>query len=71
MKPVELVQRAIENHSRTGQVVLDMFLGSGTTIIAAENLSRQCRAVELSPGYVAVALQRYATAFGIDAELIT
>jgi hypothetical protein len=48
----------------------DPFLGSGTTLIAAENLSRQCRAVELSPGYVAVALQRYLGTFGIEAELI-
>jgi DNA modification methylase len=47
------------------------FSGSGTALIAAENLSRQCRAVEISPGYVAVALERYATAFGIEPELIT
>jgi len=70
MKPVELVARAIENHSQTGEIVLDLFLGSGTTIIACENLSRQCRAVELSPGYVAVALERYFQAFGIRAELV-
>lgn len=70
MKPVELVARAIENHSQTGEIVLDLFLGSGTTIIACENLSRQCRAVELSPGYVAVALERYFQAFGIEAELV-
>lgn len=71
MKPVELVQRAIENHSRSSEVVCDPFLGSGTTLIAAENLSRQCRAVEISPGYVAVALERYAAAFNIEPELIT
>ena len=40
--------------------VADWFLGSGTTIIACENLSRRCRAVEVSPAYVAVALQRWA-----------
>lgn len=71
MKPVELVQRAVGNSSRSGEVVYDPFLGSGTTIIAAENLSRQCRAVEISPAYVAVALQRYVDAFGIEPELVS
>lgn len=52
------------------KVIADLFSGSGTTIIAAENLSRQCRAVEISPAYVAVALQRYLDAFGITPELI-
>jgi len=69
-KPLALVERLVGNSSRAGGVIYDMFLGSGTTIIAAENLSRQCRAVELSPGYVAVALQRYVDAFGIEPELI-
>lgn len=67
-KPVSLAERAIGNH--TAQTVADFFLGSGTTLIAAENLARQCRAVEISPGYVAVALQRYQDAFGITAELV-
>jgi len=53
-----------------GAIVYEPFSGSGTTIIAAENLSRQCRAVELSPGYVAVALERCAQAFGITPELV-
>lgn len=70
MKPVELVQRAIANHSQEGEIVLDVFGGSGTTLIAAENLSRQCRAVEISPAYVSVALERYWQAFQIRAELI-
>ena len=70
-KPVDLGLRAIRNSTQSGDVVLDGFLGGGTTLIAAENLSRQCRAVEISPGYVAVALERYATAFGIEPELNT
>jgi DNA modification methylase len=70
MKPVELVQRAVANHTLESDIVLDSFSGSGTTLIAAENLSRQCRAVEISPAYVAVALQRYKDAFGIEPELI-
>ncbi len=68
-KPLECMARPIRNHD--SPLVYDPFLGSGTTLIAAENLSRQCRAVEISPGYVAVALERYATAFGIEPELIT
>lgn len=44
--------------------VYEPFLGSGTTLIACENLNRRCRAVEISPGYVAVALQRWADATG-------
>ncbi|WP_374688593.1 DNA modification methylase [Promineifilum sp.] len=69
-KPLALVERLISNSSRPRGAVYDCFLGSGTTIIACENLSRQCRAVELSPGYTAVALERYFQAFGIEAELV-
>ena len=60
----------INIHSNNNAVVIEPFCGTGTTIIAAENLSRQCRAVEISPAYVAVALQRYLDAFGIRAELV-
>lgn len=45
---------AIENSSKPGDAVLDLFLGSGTTLIAAERTSRVCRAVELDPRYVDV-----------------
>ena len=71
MKPVELVMRMVDNSSKPGDIVYEPFSGSGTTIIAAENLSRQCRACEISAPYVSVALQRYLDAFGIRAELIT
>ena len=67
-KPLECMSRPIRNHD--SPLVYDPFLGSGTTLIAAENLSRQCRAVEIAPGYVAVALQRYLDAFGIRGELV-
>lgn len=69
-KPVALFEWCIEM-AKDCKIVVDTFLGSGTTIIAAENLARQCRAVEISPAYVAVALQRYQDAFGIAPELIT
>jgi DNA modification methylase len=68
--PLELPERCLKLTSGSGAAIYEPFSGSGTTIIAAENLSRQCRAVEISPAYVAVALQRYRDAFGIEPELI-
>ncbi len=68
--PVELGEQGFDWFSLLGDIVYDPFLGSGTTIIAAENLSRQCRAVEISPAYCAVALDRYKRAFNIEPELI-
>ena len=68
-KPLDWITLLIGNCT-TGDIY-DPFLGSGTTLIAAENLSRQCRACEISAPYVSVALQRYLDAFGIRAELIT
>jgi len=64
MKPVELVARAIENSSQSEEVVYDPFLGSGTTLIACEKLGRKCRAIEISPGYCAVAIERWAQTTG-------
>jgi len=58
MKPVELVENALLNNSDRADVVYDAYSGSGTTIIACENLGRRCRAVEIDPGYVAVAIER-------------
>ena len=70
MKPVELVARAVENSSLPGEIVLDLFDGSGTTILACESLGRKARAVEISPAYVAVALERWATATGKTPVLV-
>jgi DNA modification methylase len=58
MKPVELVARAVENSSRSDEIVLDPFCGSGTTLVACEKLGRQGRGMELSPAYAAVTLER-------------
>jgi DNA modification methylase len=69
-KPVPLFERAIKNHTTEGNLIVDPFLGSGTTLIACENLGRKCRAVEIDPGYVAVTLERYHTHTGIEPELI-
>jgi DNA modification methylase len=59
MKPVELVERAIRNSSRPGNLVLDPFGGSGTTLIAAEKSGRQARLIELDPKYVDVIVRRW------------
>jgi DNA modification methylase len=59
MKPVELVERALRNSSRPGDVVLDAFGGSGTTLIAAEKTGRRARLMELSPMYCDVIVRRW------------
>ncbi len=61
-KPVELAHRAIGNH--TSKTVADFFLGSGSTLIACEQTNRRCIASEISPAYVAVALERWHVATG-------
>ena len=59
MKPLALMERAIENSSRPGDVVLDCFLGSGSTLIACERTGRVCYGVELDPVYCDVAVARW------------
>jgi DNA modification methylase len=58
-KPVACMRRPIENNSCPGQAVYEPFSGSGTTLIAAEMAGRACHAVELSPVYIDVAIQRW------------
>lgn len=70
MKPVELYERGINNSTKQGEIVLDPFSGSGTCVIACERLSRKCRAVEIDPGYVAVAIQRWVDVTGEAPKLI-
>lgn len=70
MKPVELVAKAIENSSDKGDIVLDLFGGSGSTLIASEHLERKCRMMELDPHYVDVIIERWETLTGRKAELI-
>jgi DNA modification methylase len=66
-KPLVLFERCIRNHD--AQFVLDPFAGSGTTLVACENLHRKCRGIEISPAYCAVTLERMSTAFpGIEIE---
>jgi DNA modification methylase len=70
MKPVGLVARAIENSSDPGNVVLDLFGGSGTTLIASEQTGRKCYMMELDPHYCDVIIQRWENLTGEKAVLL-
>lgn len=69
VKPVALVADAIRDVTRRGEIVLDGFGGSGTTLIAAERCGRAARLVELDPAYCDVICRRYAALTGNDAVL--
>jgi hypothetical protein len=68
-KPVELMRRPILNHLKRGALVYDPFLGSGTTLAAAELTERSCVGIELDPKYVDVVVQRWQTLAGKPAVL--
>jgi len=59
-KPLKVIEWAITQCPGEGRIVLDPFVGSGTTIVACERLGRKARAIEIDPGYAAVAIQRWA-----------
>lgn len=67
MKPVELCERAILNSSKTKDIVLDCFGGSGSTLIACEKVNRKCRMIELDPKYVDVIVRRWQDYSGKEA----
>ncbi len=68
-KPVECMRRPILNNSSPGQAVYEPFMGSGTTLIAAETTGRVCLGIELSPAYVDVAVERWQRFTGKSAVL--
>jgi DNA modification methylase len=68
-KPVELMRRPILNHVKRGEMVYDPFLGSGTTLAAAELTERACLGIELDPKYVDVVVLRWQTLAGKKATL--
>lgn len=70
MKPVKLIARLVANSSREGEAVLDIFGGSGTTMIACEQLGRSCYMMELDPHYADVIIERWQNFTGQTAELI-
>jgi DNA modification methylase len=69
-KPLELCARAIRHATKQGDVVLDIFGGSGSTLIAAEQTNRACYMMELDPKYVDVIVKRWENLTGKKAELI-
>ncbi len=69
MKPVELVARALRNSSKRGEVVVDPFMGSGTTLIAAEKEHRVAMGIELSPAYVEGMVRRWELETGKQASV--
>ena len=71
MKPIPLFGRLIANSSRPGDVVLDLFGGSGTTMIACEQLRRRCYMMEYDPRYVDVIIDRWEQYTGEKAEKIS
>ena len=70
MKPIELVARAILNSSDRGNSVLDLFGGSGTTLMAAEQTGRSCYMMELDPHYCDVIIKRWEDFTGKKAEKV-
>ena len=59
MKPIALIEKALENSSKVGDTVLDLFGGSGSTLIACEKLGRRAYLMELDPQYVDVIIKRW------------
>ena len=58
LKPIELSERAINNSSKINDIVLDLFGGSGSTMVAAQQLNRKARLIELDPKYCQVIVDR-------------
>jgi DNA modification methylase len=69
MKPVELIERALLNSSKAGDIVVDLFGGSGSTLVACERRGRKARLLEIDPKYADVIIRRYQEYTGRPAEL--
>jgi DNA modification methylase len=69
VKPTGLVADAIQDVTRHGDLVLDIFLGSGTTLLAADRIGRRFRGLDIDPGYVDVAIERWSARTGLEPRL--
>ena len=69
VKPIGLVADAIQDVTRRGDLVLDLFLGSGTTLLAAERTGRRFRGLDIDPAYVDVAIERWSNRTGLEPQL--
>ena len=70
MKPIKLMQKAIQNSSKMKGIILDPFLGSGSTLIACEQTNRICYGMEIDPAYIDVIITRWENYTGKKAELL-
>lgn len=70
MKPIELIERMLINSSKKEHIILDLFLGSGSTLIAAEKLNRKCYGMELDEKYCDVIIERWEQFTGLKSEKI-
>lgn len=70
MKPLKLISRLVNNSSRPGEIVLDLFGGSGSTLIVCEQMGRKCRMVEYDPKYADAIIDRWEKYTGRKAERI-
>lgn len=69
-KPIELIAKALKNSSKQDDVILDVFGGSGSTLIACEQLNRKCYMCELEPKYIDVIIDRWEKFTGEKAVLL-
>ncbi len=69
-KPIGLLRHLLLNNSRIGETIYDPFLGSGSTLLAAEQTKRKCIGIELDPKYCAVVIERLQKITGIEAEIL-
>ena len=69
VKPTGLVADALQDVTRRGDLVLDLFLGSGTTLLAAERTGRCFRGLDIDPAYVDVAIERWSARTGLEPRL--
>jgi DNA modification methylase len=67
MKPIKLLEKLIKNSSARKELVIDPFAGSGSTMIACQNLNRKARLIELSPQYCDVIIKRFINHTGLMA----
>jgi DNA modification methylase len=70
MKPVELIDKAIKNSSKVGDVILDLFGGSGSTLISCQKTARRCFMMELDEKYTDVIVKRWEDYTGQEAKKI-
>jgi site-specific DNA-methyltransferase (adenine-specific) len=70
MKPIKLIERLVKNSSRQGENVLDLFGGSGTTLVTCEQINRKCYMMELDEKYCDVIINRWESLTGERAQLV-